>query len=63
MKVRGHATMVAITWNGIDEARGFKFDSNVKPGPVPLRYWAQDPSSWDIKPKRKKPTNNGVITS
>jgi len=39
MKIRGMATMVAITWNGIDESKGFAYDSHISPSPVPLNSW------------------------
>ncbi|MFC6671822.1 hypothetical protein [Marinobacterium aestuariivivens] len=45
-KVRGRATLVAITWNGIDEPRnGIMFDEGIKPSPVPLALWCKDPTA------------------
>ncbi len=37
-KQRGRPTLVAITWNGIDEC-GVVYDECVTPSPVPLRSW------------------------
>lgn len=39
MKVRGHPTLLAITWNGIDDCNGEVFDEGIKVSPVPLSYW------------------------
>lgn len=38
-KMRGHPTLLAITWNGIDECKGVQFEENVRPSPVPLSSW------------------------
>jgi hypothetical protein len=40
MKVRGHPTLLAITWNAIDECPKVIFDEHVKPSVVPLSYWS-----------------------
>ncbi|SFF97894.1 hypothetical protein [Neptunomonas qingdaonensis] len=52
-KVRGRPTLVAITWNGIDEPKGLEYDKDIKPNPVPLAYWCKDKSTWKHKPKEK----------
>ena len=38
-KMRGHPTLLAITWNGIDECTGVQYGENIKPSPVPLSSW------------------------
>lgn len=52
-KVRGKATMVAITWNGIDEPTGFSYDEGIKVSAVPLGYWCKAQSHWEHKPRSK----------
>lgn len=37
-KLRGHPTLCAVTWDGIDEC-GVEYDENISPTPVPLNYW------------------------
>jgi hypothetical protein len=54
-KIRGFPTLIAITWNGIDDPIKCKFDINVKISPVPLSYWKVDKSKWIIEPNIKKP--------
>jgi len=55
IKVRGYPTLVAITWNGIDEAIKCKFDINVRSSPAPLSYWKTDKTTWNIEPNIKPP--------
>jgi hypothetical protein len=55
MKVRNFPTLVAVTWNGIDEPVKCKFDAGVKTSPVPLSYWKRDKATWDIAPNIKPP--------
>ncbi|MET4161960.1 hypothetical protein ABIE61_001809 [Marinobacterium sp. MBR-111] len=51
-KVRGMATLVAITWNGIDDPpKGVRYDEGVKPSPVPLGYWCKHPDTWELIPR------------
>ncbi|WP_415911634.1 hypothetical protein [Neptuniibacter sp. QD37_11] len=46
-KQRGRPTLVAITWNGIDEpVKGVQYDDGISPGNIPLGYWCKSPSSW-----------------
>ena len=55
MKIRNFPTLVAVTWNGIDEPVKCKFDIGVKISPVPLSYWKLDKATWDIEPNIKPP--------
>lgn len=41
MKMRGHPTLLAITWNGIDDYRDITYENNIKPSPVPLSLWSK----------------------
>ena len=51
-KQRGRPTLVAITWDGIDEpAGGIEYDDEIKPHPVPLNYWRKAPEIWQHKPR------------
>jgi len=51
-KVRGMATLEAITWNGIDDPpKGVRYDEGVKPSPVPLGYWCKHPDTWELIPR------------
>lgn len=46
-KVRGRPTLVAVTWDGIDESRpGVEYDDGITPSPVPLGYWCKEPALW-----------------
>lgn len=54
-KVRGRPTLVAITWNGIDEPKNCNFDDGVTISPVPLSYWRMDKTTWLIEPTIKPP--------
>lgn len=53
-KIRGMATLIAVTWNGIDEPKKCIFDERINPHPVPLNYWCKPQSTWKHKPKLKK---------
>lgn len=55
LKIRGQATLVAITWNGIDEPKKCFYDEGVKVSPVPLSYWCKHKSTWEIEPTIKPP--------
>lgn len=37
-KVRGHPTLLAVTWEGIDDC-GIEYDPGIKPSPAPLHLW------------------------
>ena len=37
-KLRGHPTLVAVTWDGIDDC-GVDYEEGVKVSAVPLGYW------------------------
>jgi len=54
-KQRGRPTLVAVTWEGIDDPIGVDFDEGVKPEPVPLSYWSKDKGSWKHQPTLKAP--------
>lgn len=41
MKMRGHPTLLAITWNGIDEYQKVEYDEHIKPSEVPLSHWSR----------------------
>lgn len=51
-KQRGRPTLVAITWDGIDECPGIEYDDGVVPSHMPLNYWCKDPSIWREKDRR-----------
>ena len=51
-KVRGMATLVAITWEGIDDPpKGVKNDEGISVSPVPLSYWCKHPDTWGLIPR------------
>jgi len=52
-KQRGRATLVAITWNGIDEVAGIEYDDGIKCSAAPLGYWCTDSQTWKHKPTLK----------
>ncbi len=58
MKIRGRPTLVAITWNGIDEPFDVDYDTEIKVSSIPLAYWKLDKSKWKIKPQLKPPAKN-----
>jgi hypothetical protein len=45
-KQRGKPTLVAVSWDGIDESTKVQYDEGIKPSPVPLNYWCKDPRMW-----------------
>jgi|JTFO01.1.fsa_nt_gb hypothetical protein len=50
-KVRSLTTLVAVTWEGIDDPpKGVRYDEGVKPSPVPLGYWCKHPDTWELIP-------------
>lgn len=50
-KQRGKPTLLALTWQGIDEPpRGIEYDAGIKADPVPLNYWYKPPEYWKKKP-------------
>jgi hypothetical protein len=54
-KRRGKPTLVAITWEGIDEPlNGVIFDEGIVPHHSPLGYWCTAKKSWKHKPKVKE---------
>lgn len=43
-KQRGKPTLLALTWNGIDEPpTNIGYDSGINPSPVPLNHWNKPP--------------------
>lgn len=53
-KQRGRPTLLAITWNGIDElphGSKIEYDDGIKVSPTPLGYWCTDPRAWTHKPR------------
>ncbi len=54
-KIRGKATLVAVTWDGIDEEKNCTYDDGIKPSPVPLGYWCKDKTQWKHIPTLKPP--------
>jgi len=53
-KIRGMATLVAVTWYGIHEPVKGSFDERIIPHTVPLNYWCKPQSEWKHKPTLKK---------
>lgn len=49
MKKRGHPTLYALTWDGIDDCN-VRFDAGIKPDNAPLAYWCRAPRIWGNKP-------------
>lgn len=49
-KIKGDCTLVAFTWNGIDESDKWPYRDEVKPSPVPLNYFQKPKCEWDIEP-------------
>lgn len=54
-KVRGKATFVAVTWNGIDEPIKCEYDKGITVSSIPLSYWCKAKISWQIRPTIKQP--------
>ncbi|MEH6552429.1 MAG: hypothetical protein V7744_20835 [Pseudomonadales bacterium] len=52
-KMRGHPTLLAITWNGIDDCNGEIFDECIKVSVVPLSLWNKPRDIIDPLPKLK----------
>lgn len=48
-KQRGKPTLVAVTWDGIDESADVEYDEGIKSNPIPLNYWCKDPRLWRDK--------------
>ena len=44
-KLRGHPTLVAFTWDGIDDCE-VKFDDGIKASGLPLGYWRLPFDKW-----------------
>lgn len=49
-KIKGDCTLVAFTWNGIDESDKWPYRDEVKASPVPLNYFQKPESEWNIQP-------------
>lgn len=52
-KRRGRPTLLALTWEGIDELRpssAVTYDEGIKPSHSPLNYWCKHPKSWEHLP-------------
>jgi hypothetical protein len=49
-KIKGDCTLVAFTWNGIDESDKWPYREGVKASPVPLNYFQKEKSEWTIEP-------------
>lgn len=54
-KIRGFPTLIAVTWNGIDEPRKCQYDYGIKVSPVPLSCWCKHKTTWEIEPTIKPP--------
>ncbi len=52
-KVRGYATFIAITWNGIDDQSKVEYDEGVVCSDTPLNYWCKVQKNWKLKPTMK----------
>jgi hypothetical protein len=54
-KIRGMATLVAVTWIGIDEPRsGIEYDGGIDSSHRPLNYWCKAKPNWKHQPRIKK---------
>lgn len=52
-KQRGKPTLLAITWQGIDDhPSGLKYDEGVKVDPRPLSLWRNEAKKIQIKPEK-----------
>jgi hypothetical protein len=58
-KRKGDCTLVAITWNGIDDAKKKPYDDHIKVSPVPLNYFTVPKDTWAIQPSTKPPEISG----
>jgi len=54
-KVRGDCTLVAVTWNGIDDPIKWEYEDDIKVSPVPLNYFQLSKDKWKIQPSVKPP--------
>jgi len=54
-KIRGNCTLVAITWNGIDDPIKKSYEDYVKVSPIPLNYFLKPKDTWGIQPSTKPP--------
>jgi len=56
MKIRGYATLLALTYQGIDEPpKGITYDLGIKPSQISLGFWCKAKASWEIQPTIKEP--------
>ena len=54
-KIRGMATLVAVTWERIDEpCNAVEYDGGIESIHLPLSYWCKAKSSWKHQPRIKK---------
>lgn len=51
-KQRGKPTLLAVTWNGIDQA-AVEYDDGIKESGQPLSYWCKHPGTWRNEPVLK----------
>ena len=54
-KVKGDCTLVAVTWQGIDDPLKRGYGHHIKVTPVPLNFFQLPMSSWTIQPVCKPP--------
>ena len=54
-KIKGDCTLVAFTWNGIDESNKWPYREGVKASPVPLNYFKKPKSEWGVQPAVAQP--------
>ena len=55
-KVRGKPTLIALTWDGIDEpVQGVEYDDHIKISHIPLNYWCKHPETWRDNNKTTSP--------
>ncbi len=57
-KIKGDCTLVAITWNGIDDPIKWLYDEKVNVSPVPLNYFLKAKEDWSIQPVSKHPQSS-----
>ncbi len=54
-KIKGDCTLVAFTWNGIDESNKWPYRNGVKASPIPLNYFLKPNNEWTIQPAIAQP--------
>ena len=64
VKRRGCPTLLAITYQGIDEPPAHvQYDGAVLVSSVPLSFWCKAKNSWSIQPERKELKSNSSTSN